>query len=539
MRHLHLLSTRRWLETLAAAGIILAPLAGLGSINPCFGQDRVVYRSTTQWRERIPDELDRPRYKERWTHRGFEVVSDQITVVASTNVEDARRAAAEATQAWKDAGQLADHFTRVHRERDFGIGALQVHVDGEPQRDRDRPLTSLNVVGQKSQIVVHLDKGQPTLDQQAPRLREAAVLAFMRTAEIDVQYPTWVSQGIAGYLAEKDATPEMLADVKPTPTTANIGGQQWRSVRQQQDVLAPDADARNEAVARVRFLLEGDDSAHTPEFFNVLQSSSQELAQQRPNENLVRTRRGEVQPAVASTLGDRYFASLEQNYAAWQKEPLAGQPVYKPAKDVSPEVEQLQREMTLILKLQRRIALPTKTPVRAKVVAFKAGGSQTTHSGQTKVTQGIADPRDVFFELTSGERGPWATRDVDGSLLLSSNIDRLNELFGDDGRRFKRLRQSDRWVLAYSLPNGKVMAGWLEENKEQPSRPEVKFEVIDPNKPAAGPEDQPNAQPQAELGPPQPQTRQLPVNSAPPGNEPIGQRGTEPVQPNEQAAPGR
>jgi len=513
MRHLRLLSTHRWLETLAAAGIVLAPLAGLaigqqrmvqqpGSQQ--VGQENVVYRSTTQWRERIPDELDRPRYKERWTHRGFEIVTDQITVVANTNIEDARRASAEATQAWKDAGKIVDNFTNVHRHRDFGIGALQIHVDGERQRDRDQPLTTLNVIGQKNQIIVHVDKTSPGLDQQAPRLREAAVLALMRTAEIDLQYPTWVSQGIAGYVAEKDVPPETLAQVQPKPATANIGGQYWRQVRKEQDVLATDPDVRNEAVAKVKFLLEGDDSSHTPDFFRTMQSSTQELMQRRTQENFVNTRRGEVQPQFVSNLGDRFFTSLESDYVAWQKDPLAGQPIYRPAKDVTPETEQLQREMTLVLKLQRRMMGPVKTPVRAKVVSFKPGGSTVTHSGDVKVLAGVTEPRDLFYDLTGGERGPWATRDIDGSLLLSSNLERLSELFGDDSRRFKRLRHSDRWVLAYALPDGKVMAGWLVESKETPTRPEAKFEVFDPKQPAPAP-DKKAEEPNAELGVPRPQ----------------------------------
>ncbi len=527
MRSHQLLSTRRWLKSLAAAALGLAPLANLGTNENASAQDRV-YRSVADLRERIPDEHHRPRYKERWTHRGFEVVSDQITVVATTSIDDARRAAGEATRAWQEVGELADQFTRVHRNRDFGIGALQVQIDGEPQRDRDQPLTTLNVVGQKSQVVIHVNPGQPTLDQQSPRLREATVLAFLRTAELDLQYPAWVCEGIAGYLAEKGETTEALERVQPKPTTANIGGAQWRSIRQQQDVLTPVANEHSEAVARVRFLLEGDDSAHTPAFFAMLQASAQDVAQRRAGENLVKSRRGEVQPSLAGPQGDHLFVSLNQEYISWQKEPLAGQPVYRPAKDVSPEMEQLQREMTLVLKLQRRFVGSTKASARTKVVSFKK--EPTFVGGNAKVMLGVADPRDVFFDLTSGEQGPWATRDVDGSLLLSSNVERLKDLFGDDGRRFNRLRHSDRWVLSTKLGNGRVMAAWLEDNKEIPSRPEVKFEVIDPNKPTPA---QPAevALPQAELGPPviAPQ----PAASAPPGNEPVGESRPEAVQPNE------
>jgi hypothetical protein len=99
--------------------------------------------------------------------------------------------------------------------------------------------------------------------------------------------------------------------------------------------------------------------------------------------------------------------------------------------------------------------------------------------GGTKATLGVADPRDVYRELTDRSNGPWATRDIDGSLLLSSNEQRLEELFGDNGARFQRLRKDDRWLLAAKLPDGRTMTAWLEDNKESPSRPDVKFDFID------------------------------------------------------------
>lgn len=490
-----LLSIRRWLEVLAAAGLIFSPLAA-GAANQAAAQDRV-YRSVVDLRERIPDEHDLPRYKERWTHRGFEVHSDNISVIASTNVEDARRAANEAAQAWQEAGALADHFTKVHRNKMFGIGALQIHIDGEPQRDRDKPLTTLNVVGQKSNLVVHVNAGQPTLEQQAPRVREATVLAFLRTAELDLQYPAWVCEGMAGYIAQKGESAESIAQIQPAPTTANIGGKQWRSIRQQQDVLKPDSNEHHESIARVRFLLEGDDSAHTPDFFAVLQASAQDLARRRVKENLVNTRQGEVQPSVNSKQGDQFFTSLTSEYANWQKEPLAGQPVYVAAKDLSPELEQLQREMVLVLKLQRRTMPAMKSSFRTKVVAFQ---QQPKFVGGPQAIISVADPRDVHRELTDRSRGPWATRDIDGSLLLSSNEQRLDELFGDNGARFTRLRKDDRWVLSSKLPDGRLMTGWLEENKETPSRPTVKFDFIDPAKPTPAKPPADAGQPQAELG---------------------------------------
>jgi hypothetical protein len=476
----HLLSTRRWLKALTAAGLLLPPLAATAQ-QPPLVQNRV-YRSTADLRDRIPDENDRPHYKERWTHRGFELHSNQMSVVANTNADDARRAMSEATQAWQEAGALANHFTKVHRNPNFGIGALQIVVDGEPQRDRDRPLTTLNVVGQKSNLVVHVNKGQPSLDQQMQRVRESAVLAFFRTAELDLQFPNWVSQGLAGYIAQKGETAEAVAEARPDPTTANIGGQQWRGNRLKQDVLKPAEDQHQEAIARVRFLLEGNDSQHTPAFFAVLRASAQNMEQKRAGENLVKNRRGEIQPPIATAQGDQFFASLSDEYAAWQKDPLVGQPVYAPAKNAAPELEQLQREMVLVLKLQRRTMPTMKSNFRTKVVAFQ---QEPKFVGGQKTAISVADPRDVYRELSDRSEGPWATRDADGSLLLSSNTERLEELFGDNGQRFQRVRKDDSWRLATRLPDGRLMTAWLEENKATPSRPQVKFDFADVTQPGA------------------------------------------------------
>ena len=495
----HLLSTRRWLKALAAAGLLL-PLAECSLEQAAYSQqpnlqNRVI-RGVADLRERIPDENDRPHYKERWTHRGFEMHSNNMSVIANTNADDARRAMNEATQAWQEAGALSDHFTKLHRNPNFGIGALQVVVDGEPQRTRDQPLTTLNVVGQKCNLVVHVSKGQPMLDQQIQRMREATVLAFFRTTELDLQYPTWVSQGLAGYIAQKGETPETIAAAAPEATTANIGGQQWRGNRLKQDVLKPADDQHQEAIARVRFLLEGNDSEHTPNFFTVLKTSALNMEQKRAGENLVKNRRGETQPQIASSQCDQFFTSLADDYAAWQKDPLARQPLYVVAKDITPELEQLQREMVLVLKLQRRTMPMMKTHFRTKVATYQQAPK---FIGEQKTALSVADPRDVYRELTDRSEGPWATRDVDGSLLLSSNTERLDELFGDNGQRFQRVRKDDSWRLGTKLPDGRLMTAWLEENKQNPARPIVKFDFADPTKPT--PAKLPNAgQPGAELG---------------------------------------
>src|SRR4029078_7874872 len=107
------------------------PAAAIASLLPPGGADFAtaknrVQRSTDDVRERPADELDRPRYKERWRHRGYEIRANQFFVVANTRVEDARWAAQQMESAWGDFGRLADGFMKSHRNSEFGIGAVQV-----------------------------------------------------------------------------------------------------------------------------------------------------------------------------------------------------------------------------------------------------------------------------------------------------------------------------------------------------------------------------------------------------------------------------
>lgn len=548
MRNPSLSWNRRFHLASAASGLLLSPLAAW--LSPAAtAQDQLparerVYRSVADWRERIPDELDRPNYKERLTHRGYEVVNDNITVIAGTSLEDARRAAAEATRAWTEAGDLADHFTRVHRNPNFGIGALQVHIDVEPQRDRDAPLTTLNVVGQKSQVVLYTNPGQPQLEQQFTRLREATVLAFLRTTELDVQYPAWVSQGMAGYLAEQGETAVSLAEAAPKPTTNNIGGQQWREIRKTQDVLTPVENERAAAVDRVRFMLEGDDSEHAVAFFSMLKASAREVAARRAGEKLVKTTGGEVQPSFASEQADVQISRLERNFARWQQHPLAGQPVYRPAKGISPEQDALQLEMVLVLKLERRFTSSGHVPAKMKIVSFKK--DEAALAVQSKAApSGLTDPRQLYHELLDGDHGAWATRDVDGSLLMSTNTRRLEALLGEGGSRFQRLKHGDRWVLAAPLGRGEFLTAWLNDNPADATRPEARFEVIDPRvAPIVPPPKAPITEgapkpPAASLETPRSEVplsnepRLIPLRKlTPPGDQPVGQWRAKTVKPN-------
>jgi hypothetical protein len=85
--------------------------------------------------------------------------------------------------------------------------------------------------------------------------------------------------------------------------------------------------------------------------------------------------------------------------------------------------------------------------------------------------------------LTDPTRPPWATVDVDGHLLLSTDRARLEQLLGNQDGRYRSFIRDDRWVLAYRNQANDVTEGWLEPNPDNPQRPLASFVV----QPAAGP----------------------------------------------------
>ena len=90
---------RRLSFCLAPTVVVASSLASLAA-DVASGQERV-QRSTADVRERPADELDRPRNKERWSHRGYEVRTNQFIVIANTRVEDARWVSQQMETAWQ------------------------------------------------------------------------------------------------------------------------------------------------------------------------------------------------------------------------------------------------------------------------------------------------------------------------------------------------------------------------------------------------------------------------------------------------------
>jgi hypothetical protein len=446
------------------------------------------FRSLTDVRPRIPDEHDRPYFRETQSHRGWEIREPQFTVFAATSADDARLAAAHVSQAWNQAAALSLRWTKVVDNPDFGLSALQVVIDKEPVRDRDAPLTTVNVVGIRTQVQINAGPGQPSLEQQLLRVREGAAFAALHAAGLDSAATPWVVAGLASHAGRAGLTPEELKQYGEPVGTAHFGGQQWRFERSADDTLDYQRIDHQAAAGQVAFLLTGNDAANAPAFIQALQQRTT-LAASAAAEGAAFARfPGNPQPVRTGTSFDQLAGSLASEFAAWKDNPLAGQPVIEPAQDASADLIVAQREMLVLLKLQQRFstsdkassvaAQPLSGRTRTKIVTFdkQKGAASSSPSTQPALTLSYAA---LVARLTDPAQPAWGTLDVDGSLLLSTDTKRVNELLGGFEQRYSVEQQKDRTVLVRRLEGQRTVSGWLDENPKDKTRPLAKFEVVD------------------------------------------------------------
>ncbi len=456
----------------AASGLSLfvgSPLAAQQPPDPI--------RSTADVRPRLIDEHDRPYFRQTQSHRGFEIREPQFTVVATTSRDDARWAAGHVAAAWSHAARLASRWTPVQDNPDFGLNSLQVVIDGEPLRERDAPATSVNVVGIQTQVVIRVGSGQPPLADQVVRLREATALAMLHTAGLDSAAPPWVVAGIAAYAGRQGLSEGQQKAAAAGPQAEHLGGQQWRFGRAVQDALAYQHLDHAAAAGQVAFLLTANDAQHAPALLATLRGATNRSATAAAQGGGFRNLPGDPQLPQTGTAFDRLIADRRTEFKEWQADPLAGQPVLEPAADATPELLAAQAEMLVLLKLHQRLASPAVATAqpgpRIKVETLE----------QAKETAAVAAPPEPalksFAELAARLLNPsqevWATLDVDGSLLLSTDAERVSQLLTNDPPRYV-LETTERGVeLVLQLGGNKTLRGWLAENPKHRSRPLARF----------------------------------------------------------------
>jgi hypothetical protein len=282
---------------------------------------------------------------------------------------------------------------------------------------------------------------------------------------------------------EDDSDDESFAASQPNfAQVTPIGTEYWRLQRALPDRLEDpesqfdnlDEEGASDApVQRVSFLLEGDDAKHAPQFLLSLR----ELAEEATDPILSRRAhvvRHQLLPPVQDSVVDEAFEDLEEAYLAWQEDPLRGQPLFMPGGEI-PDSAMLTREkeMEVVLKLALRAEnLTSESDLRPRVTEFGADGQRDTMV--TPILGQAIDVERLYYALVDAE-APWATRDVDGELLLWTNEERLAEVLGVHEQRYTSEFRDGKWVLVTTWDDATQLEAWLEPNDSNPSRPLMKF----------------------------------------------------------------
>lgn len=440
----------------------------------------VQQRSVSDVRPRIPDEHDRPYFRETQSHRGFEIREPQFTIVAETSRDDSRLAAEQVEAAWQNASKLADRWTTRHHNPDFALNALQVVISSEPIRDLDGPPTTVTVVGIQTAVSIHVNPGQPTLQDQVLRLREGAAFAMLHAAGLDNVSPPWVVAGMAAAAGRQGLSEQQIARLEAADVGTAFGGQQWRFARSAPDRLAYPQQGTGEAAARMAFLLTGQDAEQAPAVFAALRQAERQAEEAAAAGAAFASFPGNPQPAPTNTPWDSLLAEHEPEYEAWKANPKSGQPVFEPATGASPELLAAERDMVVVLKLVRRFGGSNETTTKVasgpKIVQFNADqGLTITRPREQKASLNFSDLAD---RLLDAEQPEWATLDGDGSLLLSTDRSRLEQLLRPEDGRFSFDRQAGKTALVLKTDVGQTIRGWLDENPDDRSRPLARFQIV-------------------------------------------------------------
>ncbi len=446
--------------------------------------------------DRPVDELHRPRVSERNSHLGFEVRNGRGTFIATTSPEDAKLAEAIVSQTWGTVNKLADHFTDIHKNPDFGLCAVQVYINDAPLATRDEP-APVWVPGRfENRININVSGDHPSLAEQLPLLRAATAYVYMHVADFDKQLPQWVVDGFAQSAVLQHEGPEGLDAISSIPLPLLRGGQGLQAFREvpielQQRMLADAKQQEQMSGSVVPFLLFGDDAAHAPEFFKTLVRTLSERQEQAPltRDQAVRNRQVAFQfpPAEIDDKAERYLAKFDQ----WAQNPDATVPQFVGLQNADDEVVDSEKDLFILLKLANKLAAPppaVQTEMRTKIVEFTKNGP-IERPGQVSALKEseklrIVDASQLIAALNQSAPG-WTTVDSDGTLILSEDPSAVAQLVERYRGRVTSRREGDHWVWNYELSGGRVLSGWLEPRSKDDPRQVTHFEVR-PSRPPVG-----------------------------------------------------
>jgi len=455
------------LETVVVAGLVWSSLL----LEPA-------YTSPPRWQD-IPGrgaqlQLFSPRFAERSPH-GVTVKSEHFVVVATTNKGDAAWVAEELERTWAEIGRLADQWTTVHRQPGFGQAGISVVIAEQPRHPRSPPTACPHLALPGPDIYVDLSDSQESLQERLSQIRSEAFAAFLRVCRHDMLMPEWVQVGLASYFSGTPV-PETVDSLLPAPApfvSPTKGAWARRVLLDGGAMSVEDRQQATQAAIWVRYLLEGDDAQHADQFFRALATT---LAQGSQDElSLTEKARGVVpRPAVSlpqnpvrwNRLINEQIASHE--FSDWLADRRIGQPIVE-SEPAAPTLDERQQEMVLILKLARRFPRSATVSRKPHVYEFQSASSADVLKDSEEPVNLVA----LYQRLIDPKQPRWATIDIDGRLLFSSDRERLAALFAPADRTYRTYEKDGHTVLEASFSSGEVLEGWLEENPLQPKRPIV------------------------------------------------------------------
>lgn len=438
-----------------------------------FAGDSIVYRSVRAVRHDRADERKLPRKGVREDHSGWEVRTRHFVVFSTVSPQQAVTAAESLETAWGDVGRLADRWMTAHHQPTFGVGAVEVILTDRPVYPQAKPVAGPGPLRDDATIFVDLGRGRD-LEKLVPDLRREAVLAFLRVAGQDDALPAWVRSGLADYVADRKRLAPSAGSLSQMPMAWPAAA--TRPVRDRVELPPED---RTRSALWVRYLLEGEDARHAPQFFAAMAETVR------------------VRPEAEASLADRFRTAVAANGrfssgppfsgrdpldglaarasatgwpAKWAADPDVGQPLVRTVPKEMPLGPE-HREMAFILKIARRFGAPRAPSLHPRVI--ENGMDRTTDRiGPAPGPQPL-DLAALYRRLSEPNQASWATLDPDGNLLFSGESGPLERILGDAPRRYRVTFRKGRSVLERTLGSGEVVEAWLEENLDNPDRPLV------------------------------------------------------------------
>ena len=375
-------------------------------------------------RIRFVDDRKQPSQSVRRRAGGWEARGPHIVVFSPNGAAEAQRIVQQMEATWSEAASLADAWTNTHRQPNFGIGSVNVRVI---KRGRILPRS-------KDPREVFL-ASTDDLNRNGSNARRAAVRAFFDVTEMNRAMPEWLENGLTSYLVGQRAS----ALVQATTGT------------------------RQPSAAWARALLEAEDGQHAWKLFDALAAATRDGASQ--------TSPSRVAAALTSQVDARKVAQT------WMGDPLSGQPLLKAPPKLDDEVRPIVADMLEVLKLDRRFAPHATGPVRPKIVGSGLLPADPWAAEKPPSHWSMRATRD---RMLSPNASRWATIDARGRLLTSRNRAEIEELFDRAERRLVPVVEGEKRMLRATLHDGRVVEGWLEENREDPSRPILNIRVVRP-----------------------------------------------------------